>query len=95
MIFIIVIAILSLDQLTKFLITKNLILHQSTPVINGIFHITVVHNRGAAFGLLKNQLYLFIFNSYYSGLEEVPWTKVKYLHFIFVFYPCRSAGELY
>jgi signal peptidase II len=63
MIFIIVITILFLDQLAKFLVTKNLILHQSIPVINGIFHITLVNNRGAAFGLLKNQLYLFILTS--------------------------------
>ncbi len=60
MIWIIVFAVLALDQLSKFLITKSLFLHQSVPVINGVFHITLVNNRGAAFGLLKNQLYLFI-----------------------------------
>ncbi len=63
MIFIIVLVIFSLDQLTKFLITKTLFLHQSVPVINGIFHITLVRNPGAAFGMLKNQLYLFILTS--------------------------------
>ncbi len=63
MIFIIVLSVLSLDQLSKFLIAKNLFLHQSVPVISGIFHITLVRNRGAAFRMLKNQIYLFILTS--------------------------------
>lgn len=63
MIFIIVLFLVFLDQLTKFLITKNLILSQSIPVIKGVFHLTLVHNRGAAFGILKNQTPVFIFTS--------------------------------
>lgn len=60
MIFIIVLSILSLDQLSKFLSTKYLLLHQSIPIIKGVFHLTLIHNRGAAFGMLKDQVYLFI-----------------------------------
>lgn len=66
MIFIIVLATLSLDQLTKFLITKNLFQNQSIPIIKGVFHITLVHNRGAAFGILKNQIPLFIITSLFA-----------------------------
>jgi len=66
MIFIIVLATLSLDQLTKFLITKNLFQNQSIPIIKGIFYITLVHNRGAAFGILKNQIPLFIITSLFA-----------------------------
>ena len=66
MIFIIVLAILSLDQLTKVLVTKNLLYNQSIPVIKGIFYITLIHNRGAAFGILKNQVPLFIFTSIFA-----------------------------
>ncbi len=66
MIFIIVLATLSLDQLSKFLITKNLFQNQSIPIIKGIFHITLVHNRGAAFGILKNQIPLFIITSLFA-----------------------------
>jgi signal peptidase II len=60
MVFVIVISVLSLDQLTKYLITKSLALGKSIPVIQGVFNLTLVHNRGAAFGILKNQLPLFI-----------------------------------
>jgi signal peptidase II len=63
MIPIIIAAILFLDQLAKFVIVRNLSLNQSIPVIPGIFHLTLVHNKGAAFGLLKGQLSLFIFTS--------------------------------
>jgi signal peptidase II len=63
MIFIIVTIILSVDQLTKFLVTKNLLYHQSIPVLKGVFHLTLTHNQGAAFGILKNQTPLFIFTS--------------------------------
>lgn len=66
MIFSIVILILSLDQLTKFLVTKKLLLNQSLPIIRGIVHFTLIHNRGAAFGLLKNQVYLFILTSIFA-----------------------------
>lgn len=66
MIFIIVITILSLDQLTKFLVNKGLFLNQSIPIIKSIFHLTLVHNTGAAFGVLKNQTQLFIITSVFA-----------------------------
>jgi len=66
MILIIVLAILSFDQLTKFIITRNLALNQSIPVIKGIFHLTLVRNRGAAFGILKNQIPFLIFTAIFA-----------------------------
>lgn len=66
MIFITVLIVLSLDRLTKFLVTKNLLYNQSIPIIKGIFHLTLIHNRGAAFGILKNQIHLFIFTSVFA-----------------------------
>lgn len=33
---------------------------QSIPVINGIFHITYIHNKGAAFGMLSEKIYILI-----------------------------------
>jgi len=66
MIFIITLSVLFLDQLTKFLTAKNLLLNQSLPIIRGIFHFTLIHNRGAAFGILKNQTQVFIFISLFA-----------------------------
>ena len=45
---------LSIDQLTKYLVTQNLPIYQSWPT-SGIFRITYVTNTGTAFGLLQNQ----------------------------------------
>ncbi|MGE4232006.1 MAG: signal peptidase II [Bacteriovoracia bacterium] len=46
-------AVISLDQMSKLLVIKRLLLHESIPVIDGIFNLTYVHNPGAAFGLLS------------------------------------------
>ena len=52
--------ILLCDQVAKHIIQNTLSLGSSTPVIKNIFHLTLVHNRGAAFGILKTQNPLFI-----------------------------------
>ena len=63
---IIIILIIGIDQLTKFIFNNNLVLNSPTPVIKGFFYLTLVHNRGAAFGILKNQLLLFILSSIFA-----------------------------
>ena len=55
--------IIVLDQLTKFLITQNLKLNQSIPIIKNILHLTYVTNTGSAFGLFKSLNIFFIFFS--------------------------------
>lgn len=47
-------SVLVLDQTTKHLVTSTLTLYASVPVIPGLFHITVVTNRGALFGMLHD-----------------------------------------
>jgi len=63
MIFIIVAAIIVFDQLAKYIAVQSLSLNHPVCVIKGIFFLTLVHNRGAAFGILKNQVPLFIITS--------------------------------
>ena len=55
--------IIILDQLTKFLIRKNFMIGESTPIINNVLHFTYVTNTGSAFGLLKNLNWFFVFFS--------------------------------
>jgi len=59
-IFLYSIIIILIDQLTKVLIYKNLIPAQSIPVINSIFYITLVLNKGGAFGIFANAAVMFI-----------------------------------
>lgn len=54
------IIIFIIDQFSKFLLTRYLYLGQSLPLIRNIFHITLVHNTGSAFGIFKNQGLFFV-----------------------------------
>ena len=54
------IAVIASDQLSKAAVSSAVALGQSTPVLKNIFHISLVHNTGAAFGLFKNQNIPFI-----------------------------------
>jgi signal peptidase II len=90
MILIIVATTLALDQLTKFLATRYLLLNDSSPVIKGIFHLSLVHNRGAAFGILKGQLSLFIVASIfaialiYASLKDSGRSKIYRISLVLI-----------
>lgn len=47
-------ASLVIDQATKILVDRTMALYQSIPVIDGLFSITYVRNKGAAFSFLSN-----------------------------------------
>jgi signal peptidase II len=47
----VLIAILVLDQLTKWVVDRTMPLHHSIPVIDGFFNLTYIRNTGAAFGI--------------------------------------------
>jgi len=66
MIFIIVLIILVLDQLTKYFANQSLQLGHPVALVKGIFCLPLVHNTGAAFGILRNQTPLFIFTSIFA-----------------------------
>ena len=48
-----------LDQFTKYLATTQL-MEQSLPIIEGVFRLQYLENRGAAFGLFQNQQTFFL-----------------------------------
>ncbi|GAB6088315.1 signal peptidase II [Alkaliphilus crotonatoxidans] len=52
--------VLIVDQLTKNWALNSLKPLRDLPVIQNIFHLTYVENRGAAFGMLQNQKLFFI-----------------------------------
>lgn len=54
------IIIFLLDQLVKHIVTENMHLGESIPMIKGIFHITFVLNPGAAFGMFEHKRWVFI-----------------------------------
>ncbi|MBT9140599.1 MAG: Lipoprotein signal peptidase [Dehalococcoidia bacterium] len=56
----IAVLVILFDQLSKLLVVNTMSLNQSIPVIPNVFHITYVHNFGAAFGLLAHRTGFFI-----------------------------------
>ncbi len=48
------------DQLTKWLVATTMALGESIPLISGVLHITYIHNRGAAFGMLADHRWVFL-----------------------------------
>lgn len=55
-----------IDQITKYLAVKNIrdSSAQSIPVLKGVFHLTYLENKGAAWGILPNMQFLFIILSF-------------------------------
>jgi len=51
------------DRLTKYLLFRNLSEGKSVRVVPGLFHITLVLNSGAAFGLFKGRSVFFMVSS--------------------------------
>ncbi len=62
---------LMVDQATKLYIDRVMVLHQSIPVIDGLFSFTYLRNRGAAFSFLSDaswRLPFFILVSLVAGI---------------------------
>ena len=52
-----------LDQITKWLSVKFLSVIDTVPIIKNVIHLTYVENRGAAFGMFKDQRWIFMTTS--------------------------------
>lgn len=50
----------AIDQIVKFFAVTYLRPVRSVSLIDGVFHLTYLENRGAAFGILQNRQYLFV-----------------------------------
>ena len=58
--FLIIIAAVCLDQIIKYIVAGNMALYQTIPVIEDIFHITYIHNTGAAFSMMEGMSNLLV-----------------------------------
>ena len=55
-----IIAVIVIDQITKMLAVKYLMPINTYPLLENVFHLTYVENRGAAFGILQNHRWVFM-----------------------------------
>ncbi len=60
---IIIVLIATIDQISKYLIIKNVKYNELIPVIDNFFYITYHENKGAAWGILQNKRYIFIIST--------------------------------
>lgn len=75
----IILGLIALDQVSKYIAINYLANVGSIPIINDVFHLTYVENRGAAFGMFQNNQIVFIivalaatiFGLYYLYKKEV------------------------
>ena len=75
--FLIVIA----DRLSKFIILKHFTPGESFPLIKSVLHLTLVFNKGGAFGLFANAVPVFILTSFFVIIAIsifLLFKKVKY-----------------
>lgn len=57
--YLIALFVIALDQLTKWMIVRNMDVGQSYTIIDHLFYITSHRNSGAAWGILQGQMWLF------------------------------------
>ena len=69
--------VIALDQITKSAIATRFFMHESYPVINGLFNLVYVMNPGAAFGFLANasETFRYIF---FTGITIVALVLILY-----------------
>ena len=60
MFYLIAIIWLLFDQVSKYYVMNHVVLGESLPVIQNVFHFTYIINHGAAFGMLTNQRWFFL-----------------------------------
>ena len=53
--YLIIAAIIVSDRIVKLLVSSNLAVGETIPLIENVFHITYVQNRGAAFSMWEQQ----------------------------------------
>lgn len=84
-VFVVIVLVLLLDQLTKWLVRGHFLLGESYDVIEGVFSITYIENKGAAFGLGEGNAFVFVLVAiivsvvmiyYYKGQEKNFWLSL-------------------
>ena len=76
-----IISVIVFDQVTKVIAIKQLLPISTYPIIKDVIHFTYVENRGAAFGMLQNQRWVFMILSTVV-IVVILFVMVKYKKFL-------------
>ena len=77
-----IIALIVIDQISKYLALNNLANIGSIPIIENIFHLTYVENRGAAFGMFQNNQIVFIIVAVVASIVGLYYIYKKKLNLL-------------
>lgn len=78
----IIIALIVIDQISKYLALNNLAQIGSIPIIKDIFHLTYVENRGAAFGMFQDNQIIFIIVALFASIVGLYYLYKKKLNWV-------------
>lgn len=79
---IIILLLIGLDQLSKIWAINDLKAIGSIPIIQNVFHLTYVENRGAAFGMLENNQIIFIIVALAASIFGLYYLHTKKINLI-------------
>ncbi len=79
---------LGLDIVTKHMVQQNMLLHQTIPIIPGLFNLTYIENPGAAFGLLADM------PPFWRSLFFITASMVALCFIVIMFFKC-SPDEIW
>jgi len=79
--YLLALAVVVIDQITKWLVVNNMDLGEQIPLIENLLYITSHRDRGAAFGMLQDQMWLFFIITVIVviGIVYYLQTQVKYV----------------
>jgi len=58
--YVIIVVLVAIDQLLKFLVSSNMSIGETVPLIEDVIHITYIKNSGGAFSVLQGQTLILI-----------------------------------
>ena len=64
-------AAVAIDQVLKMLVVTNFKENDQVSIINGVFKLFYIKNSGAAFGMLQNQIWLFVIITLFISLAII------------------------
>lgn len=79
---IVILLLIGLDQLSKIWAINDLKAIGSIPIIQNVFHLTYVENRGAAFGMLENNQIIFIIVALVASIFGLYYLHTKKINLI-------------
>ena len=73
-----IIAVTLFDQLSKYIAVEKLMPIDTFPIIEDVFHLTYLENRGAAFGMLANHRWVFMAVSTAAVIGIIAFMLISY-----------------